>query len=71
MTEFTSKQRLEALYELDWQWELQDNPEFASQAGEHDVVHAPGMEVLSIYLIMYLSNYLFIYLYIYSYSFNH
>jgi hypothetical protein len=27
---------LKALLDADWEWECQDNPEFASQAGAHD-----------------------------------
>ena len=30
---------LEELFEEDWEWEMKDNPEFASQAGQFDIVH--------------------------------
>ncbi len=37
----SASERLNALFAADWQWEMLDNPEFASQAGEHDVAWAP------------------------------
>lgn len=32
---------LKTIFEEDWAWEMQDNPEFASQAGAHDTKWAP------------------------------
>ena len=38
-----SMANLAQLFEADWQWELLDNPEFASQAGAHDVKWPAGL----------------------------
>lgn len=36
---------LQALFDKDWQWEMIDNPEFASQSGDYNVVHEKGKEL--------------------------
>lgn len=44
MSAFTNRE-LQELFANDWAWEMADNPEFASQSGEHDVVPVPGKEL--------------------------
>ena len=44
MSSFTSRE-LQDLFASDWAWEMEDNPEFASQSGEHDIVPVPGKEL--------------------------
>jgi uncharacterized protein (DUF885 family) len=36
---------LKQLFDSDWQWEMADNPEFASQAGQHDLQWPEGQEL--------------------------
>jgi uncharacterized protein (DUF885 family) len=44
MSKFVNTE-LKNLFDLDWQWELADNPEFASQAGQHDIACISGHEL--------------------------
>lgn len=42
MSEFDNLQKL---FDFDWSWEIEDNPEFASQAGQHDFIPSIGREL--------------------------
>ena len=39
--------RLEELFQEDWEWEMNDNPEFASQAGKFDIHHTVYLQKVS------------------------
>ena len=56
MTSFVSDSPLQDLFDDDWRWEMLDNPEFAYQAGHHDVEYESGKELQDVTPAAYLNR---------------